>query len=393
MKLVEKQKLTIKLKTLPKRHTTNKEGVYYKEVEQTTLDENGKVIDIKISDKIYLIRYWDNKNQRFITLGKHSAGIRIQYCVNKRNEFINLSTNNELPPQITKRIQIDVITLDSIAYEHYNTKSKHNRSNHALKRMYENHIQPSIGDKDIFSITFENIENLQTDLANKYSNKSVNNYLGELSSIYTTAIKKGIIVTNPMKRITRLKIDNIRDRYLKKNEVEMLIKAVEDDEQLLTFVLISLYTGARLGAVCLINESHIDFDLGRITMRDEKNFEDYYCHLNNQRLIDLLKKRITVVNKNEPLVFDGLTVNNLKDRIKRRLGSVLNKLFNDENTTDKQKVVPHTLRHTFASNLAINGVSIYTIKSLLNHSDINQTMRYAKLAPDRGEQDIQRLYI
>ena len=39
-----------------------------------------------------------------------------------------------------------------------------------------------------------------------------------------------------------------------------------------------------------------------------------------------------------------------------------------------------SLRHTFASHLAINGVSLFEIQKLLNHKDINMTMRYMKLA-------------
>jgi site-specific recombinase XerD len=54
--------------------------------------------------------------------------------------------------------------------------------------------------------------------------------------------------------------------------------------------------------------------------------------------------------------------------------------------------VIHTLRHTFASHLAINGTPIFTIKELMNHSDIEQTMRYAKLAPDSGKKNVLNLY-
>ena len=50
------------------------------------------------------------------------------------------------------------------------------------------------------------------------------------------------------------------------------------------------------------------------------------------------------------------------------------------------------LRHTFASHLAINGTPIFTIKELMNHSDIEQTMRYAKLAPDSGKKNVINLY-
>ena len=41
----------------------------------------------------------------------------------------------------------------------------------------------------------------------------------------------------------------------------------------------------------------------------------------------------------------------------------------------------HTLRHTFASHLAMKGVPITVVKELMGHSSITTTMRYAHLAP------------
>lgn len=41
----------------------------------------------------------------------------------------------------------------------------------------------------------------------------------------------------------------------------------------------------------------------------------------------------------------------------------------------------HTFRHTFASRLAENGISMRKIQELLGHSDTNTTMRYAHLSP------------
>lgn len=43
-------------------------------------------------------------------------------------------------------------------------------------------------------------------------------------------------------------------------------------------------------------------------------------------------------------------------------------------------VSPHTLRHTFATHLLENGVSIDAVKELLGHKDIRTTMRYAHVA-------------
>lgn len=52
----------------------------------------------------------------------------------------------------------------------------------------------------------------------------------------------------------------------------------------------------------------------------------------------------------------------------------------------------HTLRHTFTSDLAMNGVLLLTIQKLMSHKDIDMTMRYAKLAPDAGKDALDSLY-
>ena len=76
------------------------------------------------------------------------------------------------------------------------------------------------------------------------------------------------------------------------------------------------------------------------------------------------------------------------------LKKILDKNFNAglDTKDTKNRAVIHALRHTFASHLAINGVPIFNIKELMNHSDINMTMRYAKLAPDSGKDVVRGLY-
>jgi integrase len=47
----------------------------------------------------------------------------------------------------------------------------------------------------------------------------------------------------------------------------------------------------------------------------------------------------------------------------------------------RPELTPHSLRHTFASWLAIEGTPVLTIAQLLGHADIRQTIRYAHLSP------------
>jgi len=51
----------------------------------------------------------------------------------------------------------------------------------------------------------------------------------------------------------------------------------------------------------------------------------------------------------------------------------------------------HTLRHTFASQLASKGASMQAIKDLLGHSTLTMTLRYAHLAPETLRDTIELL--
>ena len=112
-------------------------------------------------------------------------------------------------------------------------------------------------------------------------------------------------------------------------------------------------------------------------------------------LIEFLTTNLEKLKSNDYVISFDETFKKSTDRqIQSRLKPILDKLFNTELEArdTKNRVVIHTLRHTFASHLAINGISIYQIKELMNHKDIEQTMRYAKLAPDSGKNEVEGLY-
>ena len=330
----------------------------------------------------------DKKTKRF-TVGKKSQGITETYAYNKRAEFINKINLGEEPTAVSNKKKKEIITLDSVAVESYEQKAKHNRNNQKSQRKYEIHVTPILGHRDIKSITTDDVEKLQSMKLKDFSPKMVNTILGELSTVFNYAIEKEIITLNPTKKVKSLKIDNKRERYLTKDEIFILLEQTKGDEQLHIFTLIALTTGARANAISSLTPRDINFDTKIINILDEKNNERYTAFLAHSELETLLKKRIATKRINDFILEDNNP--NIYDQISYKLTRILNDLFNDEDTEMKHRVVIHSLRHSFASNLAINGTPIFTIQKLLNHKDINMTLRYAKLAPDSGRDAIHNL--
>ncbi len=153
------------------------------------------------------------------------------------------------------------------------------------------------------------------------------------------------------------------------------------------FVQLALQTGGRLSTILSITKKDIKLESNSVQLKDHKNNSTYLGFFNDE-LKHILQDKIKNLNINDKIINRG------KQVIQDRLTKIYNKHFNIGLANDdrKNRVVTHTLRHTFASHLAIKGTPIYTIQKLMNHKDIAMTLRYAKLAPDSGKEMVLQLY-
>jgi integrase len=199
--------------------------------------------------------------------------------------------------------------------------------------------------------------------------------------------------SNSLYGFKKLKVDGVRDRYLTKEEVNTLFEKTNDDKVLHLFTLLALTTGARLNGILTIQKKDVDLKKMSIKMHDHKS-DDVYSSAIHAKTYDLLADTIKELDNSDYIIsYDNGKITDDK-RIQRKLKPIFDKLFNqgldDKDTINR--VVVHTLRHTFASLLAINDTSIYKIMKYMNHKDIKMTMRYAKLAPNSMQDDINNLF-
>lgn len=145
-------------------------------------------------------------------------------------------------------------------------------------------------------------------------------------------------------------------------------------------------TGARIQTILNVQIKDIDIESKTIVLRDFKNNSSYIGYIN----FDI------TLNNAQP---DNYFVNSCRipantRSIQRGLKPILDRLFNQnlDKNDRKNRVVIHTLRHSVASMLASNGTPINIISKILNHADIKQTMRYAKLSPSASADAIQSIF-
>ena len=360
-----------------KRINTKFSGIFYRET----------ITNDKI-DKTFYIRYKDENNKdKEIKVGKYSEGYREAYCNQLRNEIITKQRTGEEPPSIASKKKRNILSIETIANDYFNYRKESKTKANDISQ-YNNHILPYFKNLDFETIDKNEILQFTNKLKktkSKFkedllSDKSINNILNFLKTLIKHGFKNDFIKNDFSKYISLLNIDNAREKFLTKEEIKILYENSKNDETLYLLFKLALNTGGRLATLLNICKKDIDFTHNLITLKDFKNNSTYKAFL-TENLKALLEIR-TIHLKMD----DKLFVSNPE----RRLRSMLDELFNkDINTNDrKNKVVFHSLRHTFASHLAINGTPIFTIQKLMNHKDIRMTLRYAKLSPDSGRESI-----
>jgi prophage maintenance system killer protein len=207
------------------RHTTNLTGVIYRDS-----ITNGK------ADKVYYIRYKDKNNKTIeLKIGKYSEGIREAYCNQKRNEILTLQRNGEKPPIITQRKKRTILSIENIANHYFNDKPTINK---IVKSYYKNHILPFFKDYDFEDISREDISKFTSTLKLKkvirtnkpLASKTMNDILNILKAITKYGLKNDLLKNDFTKYINLFDVDNTRERFLTKEEIQTLYEKTREDD-------------------------------------------------------------------------------------------------------------------------------------------------------------------
>jgi integrase len=191
--------------------------------------------------------------------------------------------------------------------------------------------------------------------------------LALLSVMFNWAMRRDLCLNNPCRRVERPKVDNVRTRVLSREEVERFLEVLKTWPSRPTACLLKflLFTGLRRGQARGLLWEWVDLEQGVISFpkNTTKNGKGQTLPLNSAAM-EVLKGcrgyspvRVFIGQSDVSRAFQTVC------RLAKIEGAVL-----------------HDLRRTFGSWAVSNGVDLYTVSKLLNHSGVGVTERiYAHL--------------
>ena len=185
-------------------------------------------------------------------------------------------------------------------------------------------------------------------------------------------------------------LEQFNTRYISSHRNKMIVKLILD-------------SGLRLSELINLKWQDINLQTGKLTVREGKGAKDRALWVNDNTLMQLRewKKRQVEEIGRVVLVFTTRKGTKLDSRAVREsiyiyadkagIQETITKHYHDQEgnrldkTYEEKKVSPHTLRHTYATDMLRAGEDIRTIQKALGHSSITTTQIYTHIIDDELE--------
>jgi integrase len=223
--------------------------------------------------------------------------------------------------------------------------------------------------------------------------KTVRNHMMLLSGIFRHAVKYGWCTANPVAAADRPSADGAYAdvRFLGREELEALVRAVPDDElgaMERVLYLTAAMTGLRQGELVALRWRDVDWGAGVVRVRRSYTRGGYTTPKSRRsaRAVPMAERLAAELKRHHhgsrwtadddlvfahPLTGGPYDASRLRKRFKDALGRA-----------GVRRVRFHDLRHTFGTQMAAAGAPLRAIQEWMGHQDHSTTQIYADHAPD-----------
>ena len=226
--------------------------------------------------------------------------------------------------------------------------------------------------KSAIAIATDDLRKYLTDYQkiNDCSKSNLDNVRRILSSFFMWLENENYILKSPVRRIHKIRTTKPVKETIGDESMEIMRDNVAHPRDLAIIDMLAS-TGMRVGELCRLNKTDIDFDKQECIVlgKGDKERIVYFDARAKVHLQNYLKSR----SDTNPALFvslfkpyNRLEVPGVETRL-RKLGRDLN----------MSKIHPHKFRRTLATKAIDKGMPIEQLQTLLGHAQINTTMEYA----------------
>jgi integrase len=211
------------------------------------------------------------------------------------------------------------------------------------------------------------------------SDNTKNIYLSKVTAALNTAVKEGVIASNPSSSVSKYKAYTNEKVYLTTEEIGRLIHTRMTNDVLRRAFLFACFTGLRFIDVKRLKWGNVGKagDFTRIVFKQKKT--------GGQEYLDICVQAEEYLGKRMPKdveVFHGLNYS-------VHLTEALRKWAKDAGI-DKP-ITFHSSRHSFAIMMLNLDTDIYTVSKLLGHANLASTQIYARIVDKKKQEAISKI--
>jgi integrase len=244
------------------------------------------------------------------------------------------------------------------------------------RQTLDTHLLPAFGDRDLRSITREQIETWH---AGYPRSRTAEKVLMILGAIFRHAQRRDLIATNPVERVERHPVRYSGDYDLySREEISALVGAAADEQDAAIFLTAAL-TGLRRGELLALRWRDIDFAGQAIRVRANLSYGELVTPKSGKvrvvPMIDDVAQRLArladrphQVSDDDPVFASPLGGHLDASALRRRYAEAARRA--------QLRPLPfHSLRHFFGS-VAVNRASLVQVQAWMGHAHIQTTARY-----------------
>jgi len=241
---------------------------------------------------------------------------------------------------------------------------------------------------------FTNIVSIDKDIVNDYlkylyerklNKNSICRKLSSVRGLYNYLVMEDVISDNLFGVISNPKKEQYLPKFLKESELNKIFEVCLDDNSINqrdTLVIELLYaTGLRVSELVNIKIKDINIKDRTIKVLGKGSKERIVIFNNHTK--DALNKYLSYgYNEFNKKNSEYLILNKNGDKISERyIRNIIDRLVRIAGLNIK--ISPHTLRHTFATDLLEEGADLVTVKELLGHESLNTTSIYTHITNEQ----------